>query len=192
MNFDPVEFVRLNPTATLGKSVSEAMAEISANDEAVRKVKLSANKRTSITSKVFKCERFEMDGMTVLTMPFPPSINHYYQLVSRRSKKSGKPIAQMIIGERGVKYRQKIVRNLGGGKAFRGRLSVSIMAYPENHRGFDLDNLCKALLDSLAHAGIYENDGQIDKLCVERGSTMSERFVVVSIKELKAPNKTLF
>ena len=42
----------------------------------------------------------------------------------------------------------------------------------------------KALLDALGHGGVYEDDGQIDRLEIERGSVVPGGKVVVRISEL--------
>ena len=46
-------------------------------------------------------------------------------------------------------------------KHFTGRLRVEIEAFRPDKRRRDLDNLLKATLDGLAHAGVYEDDSQI-------------------------------
>jgi crossover junction endodeoxyribonuclease RusA len=44
---------------------------------------------------------------------------------------------------------------------FKGPLRVVIEAWRPDKRRRDLDNLLKATLDGLAHAGVYEDDSQI-------------------------------
>ena len=41
-------------------------------------------------------------------------------------------------------------------------------AFPPDRRRRDLDNLPKAVQDSIAHAGVFEDDSQIDLLIVRR------------------------
>ena len=41
-------------------------------------------------------------------------------------------------------------------------------AFPPDRRRRDLDNLQKPTLDALQHAGIYEDDSQIDLLVTQR------------------------
>ena len=45
---------------------------------------------------------------------------------------------------------------------------MEVYLYPPDNRKRDVDNVLKPLLDALEHAGTYENDSQIDKLCVTR------------------------
>jgi Holliday junction resolvase RusA-like endonuclease len=49
------------------------------------------------------------------------------------------------------------------------RLEVTMWLYPRSKVVTDLDNRLKAVLDGLEEAGVYENDGQIDVLCIQRG-----------------------
>ena len=44
----------------------------------------------------------------------------------------------------------------------------------------------KALLDALGHGGVYEDDGQIDRLEIERGSVVPGGKVVVRITSMEA------
>ena len=48
------------------------------------------------------------------------------------------------------------------------RIRMEVIAYPPDKRRRDLDNLGKSLLDSLQHAGLYQDDSQIDYLSFER------------------------
>ncbi len=56
--------------------------------------------------------------------------------------------------------------------------------YPPDRRRRDLDNVLKALLDSLAHAKVYEDDSQIDVLVVDRKEVCGKGYVVVNVEEL--------
>jgi Holliday junction resolvase RusA-like endonuclease len=41
------------------------------------------------------------------------------------------------------------------------RVAVSIVAFPPDNRTRDLDNILKALLDSLQHAGVIPDDNDV-------------------------------
>lgn len=45
---------------------------------------------------------------------------------------------------------------------------MTIKASPPDRRARDLDNILKALLDALAHAGVYADDSEIDELHIYR------------------------
>jgi len=96
-------------------------------------------------------------------LPWPPSVNHYW-----RTAVIGKR-AQTYVSAAGKQYRQDVIaawRRLA--VTFDGRLAVRIEAvFPDAIRR-DLDNLCKAVLDSLCHAGAYRDDSQIKLLIVEQ------------------------
>ena len=49
------------------------------------------------------------------------------------------------------------------------RLEVTLWLYPRSKVVTDLDNRLKAVLDGLEEAGVYDNDGQIDILMIQRG-----------------------
>lgn len=64
------------------------------------------------------------------------------------------------------------------------RLEVEVDAYVPDRRRRDIDNIPKALLDSLEHAGVFVNDSQIDRLLVTRKGRRPGGAVVVRIAEL--------
>jgi crossover junction endodeoxyribonuclease RusA len=58
-------------------------------------------------------------------------------------------------------------------------------AYPPDHRRRDIDNLIKATADALQHAGVYEDDSQVDLLVVRRCEPDRPRgHVEVRVEEL--------
>lgn len=99
--------------------------------------------------------------MLSLELPWPPSINHYW-----RHTKNGH-----YISEEGKDYRQLVFFHCLKHKnkfTKEDRISVHIQAHPPDRRKRDLDNVLKALLDSLQHGGIYNDDSQIDRLSISR------------------------
>lgn len=98
-------------------------------------------------------KREVIDKSITLTLPWPPSVNHYYRKVGRR----------MLISRRGRVYREAvgmIVRELRI-KPCDCELKIKIDAYPPDRRRRDGDNLLKAVFDSLQHGGLYKDDSQI-------------------------------
>jgi crossover junction endodeoxyribonuclease RusA len=98
-----------------------------------------------------------------LILPWPPSVNRIWRSVGGR----------VLLSADGRAYRQAVavavVEQHGAGDPLAGRLSMTIRAYPPDRRRRDLDNLLKAILDSLEHAGsVYVNDSQIDHLSIHR------------------------
>lgn len=64
------------------------------------------------------------------------------------------------------------------------RFGVSIVAYPPNRRRHDLDNLLKALLDSLQVAGVFFDDSQVDDLRIRRDKIVDEGMIDVLIQPI--------
>ena len=96
-----------------------------------------------------------------ITTPYPPSVNHMWV----RNRNGG-----VRVSAEGIKFRAQVVAaTFPHKRAMTGRLCVSVRLYAPDKRRRDLDNSMKALLDALAHALVYVDDSQIDRLVVERG-----------------------
>ena len=105
-----------------------------------------------------------------VTLPWPPTINTYW-----RHKVVGK-LATVYVSALGKIYR-KAVNDLVMEAAMvqrylkqAGPLRVVIEAFPPDRRKRDLDNILKSLLDSLTHAGVWEDDSQIEDLRIYRST----------------------
>jgi crossover junction endodeoxyribonuclease RusA len=104
---------------------------------------------------------------TTINLPWPPSVNSMW-----RTPRTGPLAGRTMLSEDGRKYRKAVadqvlvqrVRTLGS----QARLSVHIEAWVPDRRRRDLDNILKAALDSLTHAGVWADDEQIDRLTIER------------------------
>lgn len=96
-----------------------------------------------------------------LSLPLPPSANHYYRRVGRST----------LISRAGREYRRGVKAALTaiGAPSVTGSLAVSVTVYPPDRRRRDLDNLLKCLLDSLQHGGLYRDDSMIDRIDIRRG-----------------------
>ncbi len=96
-----------------------------------------------------------------LELPWPPSVNSYWRRKGH----------MYFISKAGQEFRRevdRIVREQGANYGTTHRLSVDVLASPPDRRTRDLDNILKSLFDALKHADVYEDDGQIDRLCVVR------------------------
>lgn len=96
-----------------------------------------------------------------IVLDWPPSINQYWRRHGNR----------YFISAEGQQYRKNVIYSCYEYKQCfpkENRLRVDIEAYPPDKRRRDLDNVLKSLLDSLQHAGVYEDDCQIDKLSIIR------------------------
>ena len=115
--------------------------------------------------------------MIEIELPFPPSVNHYYRHVGSR----------VLISKRGRAFREKVCSILFalGVKKIEGFLFIEIEIYPPDNRRRDIDNLLKALLDSLQHGGLYDDDSQIHKLKIQKFSTIKNGKVIIRIGKLR-------
>lgn len=115
----------------------------------------------------------------ILTLPYPPTANTYYRHIVDR----GRP--RTLISKRGRDYRRTVAILARGCGMIRGRLDVHIQLWPPDRRKRDLDNAFKGLLDSLEHAGVIENDENIDHLEITRMEVSPPGRVVVHIEVMK-------
>lgn len=115
-------------------------------------------------------------GAFVIELPYPPSVNHYWRHVGDRT----------LISRAGRVFRRRVVARLARRTAepMSGRVAVHVIAHPPDHRRRDLDNTMKALLDALGQGGAYEDDGQIDRLEIERGAVVPGGKVVVRVSPI--------
>lgn len=120
---------------------------------------------------------------TCLNLPYPPTVNTYWRRVGGRT----------IISAAGRRYR-KVVKDtiavyrlcgVPGVTTFgRAHLAIEIEVFPPDNQRRDLDNILKALIDSLEHAGLFEDDSQIEKITIWRREVEPEGAVKVSIMTL--------
>ena len=95
--------------------------------------------------------------MIEFTLPWPPSVNRYWRTYQGR----------MLISEEGRAYRLRVEAQVfvqRARKNLKGALKVEIEAWRPDKRKRDLDNLLKATLDAMSHAGVYADDSQITDL----------------------------
>lgn len=124
-----------------------------------------------------------MRDVIELRLPFPPSVNAMW-----RTPRSGPLAGRTMLSEDGRRYRRAVadaVRLARAGSQLRQRLAVTIEARMPDRRKRDLDNLPKAVLDGLTHAGVWLDDGQIDDLRVWRSERMGG-CVVVTIRVIES------
>jgi crossover junction endodeoxyribonuclease RusA len=116
--------------------------------------------------------------LIVLYLPYPPSVNNYWitsgnrKFLSKRGREFKEQVAAYVI--------EKNVPKLG-----EMAVQIDIILRPRNKRLMDIDNSCKAILDSIQDAGIIDDDSQVWKLTIERGITHTGGSCVVMIEEYK-------
>ena len=123
--------------------------------------------------------------MTALhfTLPYPPSVNTYW-----RHPTKGPLAGRHLISEAGRNYRTAVQSTLQTqgyqGQRLAGRLTIDIEAFMPDRRKRDLDNILKALLDSLTFCGVWDDDSQIHDLRIRRGDLIAG-MVKVQISQFK-------
>lgn len=100
----------------------------------------------------------------MIVLPFPPSMNTYWRNV-RGTVKISKEGRQYRLAVSHAIMVERIAKNLSA-LPQTGPLRVFIQATPPDKRRRDLDNLLKAPLDALTHAGVWGDDSQIESLTI--------------------------
>jgi crossover junction endodeoxyribonuclease RusA len=95
----------------------------------------------------------EMYAMVELELPYPPSINHYF------SYYQGRPVLSK--DARSYRHQVRRIAIAKGIKPLMGQLAVRIEIHPPDDRRRDCDNVQKAVLDALQHAGTFWDDSQV-------------------------------
>ena len=90
-----------------------------------------------------------------------------------------------MISKEGREYRKVIIgiANIGKWRGFgKKRVGVHVTMHAPDKRRRDVDNIFKALGDSLTHAGVWDDDSQIDDLRITRGEVVRGGLLNVMIK----------
>ncbi len=110
-------------------------------------------------------------------LPYPPTVNTCWR---RRG-------STYFVSKVGECYRRDvalIVRQQRLKLKLSGRLAIKIIAEPPDKRRRDLDNILKAPLDALTHAGLLIDDEQFDEINIVRGQLVSGGRLGVKIYEI--------
>lgn len=115
--------------------------------------------------------------MINLTLPLPPSINHYFARNGNRTYLPAKV----------KEYRKQVAEIVAaaGHATLDGRLAVFVAVHPATRAKTDLDNRAKGLQDALTHAGVWLDDEQIDSLHLVRREVIKGGQVKVVITEIE-------
>lgn len=119
-----------------------------------------------------------------IDLPFPPTVNTYYRSIVRGKR------AIVLISEKGREYRKAVAQlvQIARLKSFgQQRLAISINAYMPDRRRRDLDNLTKSVQDSLCHAGVFDDDSQIDQITIRRMHVQAPGRIAVQLLPIGGP-----
>ncbi|QLB18683.1 RusA family crossover junction endodeoxyribonuclease [Mannheimia granulomatis] len=114
--------------------------------------------------------------MVELILPYPPSVNNYWQRVGRN---------KMAVSPRGKSYQWATFLAVQNKPKFGGQVEIECDVYFPDNRDRDLDNLGKCILDSLVYSKIIVDDSRkyVKKLTFEDKGNQKDGAVIVRIKE---------
>lgn len=101
----------------------------------------------------------------------PPTVNHYWSYHGVRR----------FLTKRAVIFR-KDVEIACRAHRIEGRLAVTIDYHPPDRRKRDIDNIIKPILDALQHAGLFDDDFQIQKITATRHDVQDGGVVVILVE----------
>lgn len=112
-----------------------------------------------------------------LKLPWPPSNNTYWRHCRGRH----------YISPKGTNYRKQVtyyIKQHNLDVKTTSRIKIVITANPPDKRQRDLDNLPKAVFDSLTHAEFWGDDSQIDDMRIRRGENVTHGSLDITIWEI--------
>lgn len=114
----------------------------------------------------------------MITIPYPPSVNHYY----RNGKKGRK-----IVCKKGKDHQIKVwaICRMETTEPIRQKLKVTFICHRPDNRRRDLDNLLKCLQDSLTKGGMWHDDSQIVDLSILWANETAEETLTFEVKDDK-------
>lgn len=111
--------------------------------------------------------------MLSFRLDYPPTVNLYWRTWN------GRP----VLSAQGRAYRSAAAE-FRPESPLESRLAVCLQLTMPDRRKRDIDNVAKAVLDAIGHAGIWYDDCQVDKLLIERIGIEPPGCVDVIIEEL--------
>ncbi len=111
------------------------------------------------------------------SLPFPPSVNTYYRnfrghmVMSAKGREFREAVQVFVIENNIPKFGDK-------------KLKLTLILRPRDKRKIDIDNRIKAVLDALEHAGVFDNDFQVDHIEMIRGEQIKGGLLHVVIEEM--------
>ena len=117
----------------------------------------------------------------IITLPFPPSVNHYWRHVVMGNR------VTTLISAPGRKYSAAVQGEVLLQKAARrinNHVAMTVLLHAPDRRRRDVDNYAKSLLDSLVKSGVLEDDSVVRDLRLVWGDVLSGGKAVVMIREI--------
>lgn len=125
-----------------------------------------------------------------ITLPFPPSVNHYWRT---RVVPARKPFVSTYVSRKGKQYKAQVAAVCHDLPRTESNVCVSITLHPPDRRQRDLDNSLKALLDAIkGDHGLIVDDSQIKHLTVQWGAVVPCGKAIVELEEIAEAQAELF
>lgn len=113
-----------------------------------------------------------------LTIPYPPTGNH----TVKHSRFGGHYISTEAQAYRSLV--KSLVARIGAASGLCGAIRVVAEICPPDKRKRDLDNAWKTAADALTHAGVWNDDYQIEDLRLIRGNLTPGGSVSIYVEEI--------
>ncbi|MFH1833723.1 MAG: RusA family crossover junction endodeoxyribonuclease [bacterium] len=112
--------------------------------------------------------------MIEITIPYPPSVNHFYRRVGPRT----------LISREGRTFCSHVAyaHAIAGAPHVDGPLALDIELYPPDNRRRDADNTIKPIQDALQKAGMFKDDSQIKRVSAEMMGVEPGGFAVLRVR----------
>ncbi len=121
----------------------------------------------------------------VFTLPFPPSVNHYYgNLYGGDGKRN------VYIRPEGMLFRKQtkeVIQKVGANNLYEDtdKIGIGLLVFPPDRRRRDLDNIEKALFDALTQSELWPDDSQVWYKTSKRKEVVKGGKVLVMCWEIK-------
>lgn len=122
-----------------------------------------------------------------LLLPFPPSVNAYWQQVVIRTR-TGKNFRSTALTKRAKAFRAEALYTIKQQYPVHSIIDhpvkVVIHLHPPSLRKYDVDNFNKGILDALTHANIWVDDELVHDLRIVKRPKQKGGAVIVDIQKL--------
>lgn len=126
--------------------------------------------------------------MIEIELPYPPSVNNYKSVGRTIRTTKGKIYQQRVNTNETKMFYYEVwlaIKNLNAIKRIpmpiQSIISIEVYLHPPDKRKRDIDNVLKALIDSLVKGGLLQDDSQINKLLVEKREIVRGGKVILKI-----------
>lgn len=120
----------------------------------------------------------------MLTLPYPPSANHFYSVARQRKVLSVQGQTYQAVADKAC-----LTQLVGVARPLTGRFALTVEVFPPDHRLRDADGPLKHTQDTLQRAGVLVNDSQIDEIHVYRRGVVAGGKIVLALTTLASPQE---